>query len=175
MLYNSNHSTSLELGAGGGLVGLAVARGCRTTRPILITDQLPMLSLMQQNIALNSLQDKVKAVILDWGTPISHPIYHHLSAPAASAAGEQYLDVILAADCVYFEPAFPLLLQTMQQLLGPKTVCYFCFKKRRKADWRFIKEMKKKFEVVDATADERDQDRREGIYLYEVRRMGNRD
>jgi protein N-lysine methyltransferase METTL21A len=135
-----------------------------------------MLDLMQQNTALNSLESKVIAEILDWGTQISPAIHCHLSStPAASsAAEEQYPDVILAADCVYFEPAFHLLLQTMHQLLGPKTVCYFCFKKRRKADWRFIKEMKKKFEVVEASYDDQDQDRRESIYLYEVRKMKSR-
>ena len=153
---------------------MAVARGCRTTTPLLITDQSPMLKLMQQNIALNSLATKVEAAVLDWGNPISPAIHHHLSAPAASAAEGHHPDVILAADCVYFEPAFPLLLRTLHQLLGPDTICYFCFKKRRKADWRFIKEMKKKFEVADAVYDDQDQDRRDGIYLYEVRKMGSR-
>lgn len=160
---------SLELGAGGGLVGLALARGCKTNKPIIITDQLPMLSLMQQNIALNSLDTEVIAGVLDWGTSISAAIEKHFSKPTFPL-GEQYPDVVLAADCVYFEPAFPLLLQSMHQLLGPETVCCFCFKKRRKADWRFIKEMKKQFEVADIAYDDRNQDVREGIYLYEVRR-----
>ncbi len=47
---------------------------------------------------------------------------------------------------------------------------YFCFKKRRKADWRCITDMKKQFEVVNASYDDRDQDKRDDIYLYEVRR-----
>lgn len=41
-------------------------------------------------------------------------------------------DVILAADCVYYEPAFPLLVQTLHELAGPSTEILFCFKKRRK-------------------------------------------
>jgi protein N-lysine methyltransferase METTL21A len=162
-------SPSLELGAGGGLVGLAIARRCQLTKPVIITDQLPMLTLMQQNIALNSLETKVIAEVLDWGTPISPSINHHFSPPA-SPVEERYPGVVLAADCVYFEPAFPLLLQSMRQLLGCKTVCYFCFKKRRKADWRFIRDMKKLFEVVDAEYEEQPHDRRDGIYLYQVRR-----
>jgi protein N-lysine methyltransferase METTL21A len=153
-------------------VGLAVARGCQTTKWIIITDQVPMLSLMQQNIALNSLQTKVIAEVLDWGNPISPTIEKHLSSPEPVVGGG-HPDVVLAADCVYFEPAFPLLLQTMHQLLGPNTVCYFCFKKRRKADWRFIKDMKKHFEVRDSRYDDQEKDRREGIYLYEVRRRSN--
>lgn len=128
-----------------------------------------MLSLMQRNIALNSLEDKVTAEVLDWGTPIPPPSDKE-SSSLISMVEERYPDIILAADCVYFEPAFPLLLRTMQQLLGPKTVCYFCFKKRRKADWRFIRDMKKRFEVVDTKYDDQDQDRRDGIHLYEVKR-----
>ena len=61
-------------------------------------------------------------------------------------------DVVLAADCVYFEPAFPLLLETLSALLESEdrpTVCYFCMKKRRKADMRFVKGLRKKFEVVE--------------------------
>lgn len=164
-------SDRLELGAGGGLVGLAVAQGCQTTKPFLITDQQPMLSLMRQNIALNSLEGKVIAEILDWGSEISPSIKKHVPLVARVSEEGHYPDVVLAADCVYFEPAFPLLLETMQQLLGPTTVCYFCFKKRRKADWRFVRDMKKKFKVVDAEYEDQERDRREGIYLYEVRKV----
>ena len=57
---------SLELGAGGGLVGLAVAKGCQLGSPMYITDQLEMEALMQHNIALNGLEGRVKGVILDW-------------------------------------------------------------------------------------------------------------
>jgi Lysine methyltransferase len=41
-------------------------------------------------------------------------------------------DVILAADCVYFEPAFPLLVNTLDILAGKDTEILFCYKKRRK-------------------------------------------
>lgn len=42
-------------------------------------------------------------------------------------------DLILAADCVYFEPAFPLLVQTLDQLAtrGDPEIL-FCYRKRRK-------------------------------------------
>lgn len=56
----------LELGAGGGLVGLAVAIGCNVTHPVVITDQENMFPLMQQNIALNGLEKSVRAEVLDW-------------------------------------------------------------------------------------------------------------
>ncbi|KAK1150348.1 Protein-lysine N-methyltransferase efm6 [Aspergillus melleus] len=127
--------------AGGGLVGLAVARGCNIGKPPLyITDQAPMLPLMETNIKINNLASTVVAGVLNWGEPIPDLIPSH---PA----------VILAADCVYFEPAFPLLISTLVDLLGPGSVCYFCFKRRRRADLRFMKMARKAFEVDIVTDD----------------------
>ena len=75
-------------------------------------------------------------------------------------------DIVLAADCVYFEPSFPLLISTMKQLVGLKTICYFCQKKRRKADMRFMKEVKKNFAVEDCVDDpEWETWRRDGLFL----------
>jgi tRNA1(Val) A37 N6-methylase TrmN6 len=57
---------SLELGAGGGLVGLGVAMGCKVDRPIYITDQENMIDLMRKNIRLNNLESRVKGLVLNW-------------------------------------------------------------------------------------------------------------
>ncbi|KIV78914.1 hypothetical protein PV11_06515 [Exophiala sideris] len=149
----------VEIGAGGGLVGLAVALGCEVNRPIYITDQIPMFALMRKNIALNNLLGRVEAEIYDWGTPPPSKVLGNSS---------QHPDIVLAADCVYFEPAFPLLLQTLEDLVGPSTTCYFCFKKRRKADMRFIRDMTKKFAVEQISYDGRESDQKEGIFLYRV-------
>jgi hypothetical protein len=127
---------------------------------------MPMLPLMQRNITLNDLTRKVTAVVYDWGTPVPETVRHSFKAKDS----QWHPDVILAADCVYFEPAFPLLLQTLSDLLGPETVCYFCFKKRRKADWRFIKQMQKQFYAKPVSYPGSEEDQRENIYLYEVRR-----
>jgi hypothetical protein len=77
-------------------------------------------------------------------------------------------DTILAADCVYFEPAFPLLLQTLGDLLTlcPSATIYFCFKKRRRADMHFLAKAKKTFKVVEIEDDERPVFSREGLFLY---------
>lgn len=56
----------LELGAGGGLVGLAVALACNITAPIYITDQINMLPLMEQNVKLNNLESRVTPLVLNW-------------------------------------------------------------------------------------------------------------
>jgi len=143
----------LELGAGGGLVGLAVAIGCNLIQPLYITDQNSMLALMRRNIALNSLQKAVLAEVLDWGAPIPPTV-------------PKQPDIILAADCVYFEPAFPLLQTTLLELIGPETVCYFCFKKRRRADLQFLKKVRKVLEVREVGDDpDRESYARENIFL----------
>jgi hypothetical protein len=81
---------------------------------------------MKENVALNfpsNLDPPVKVSELDWGTPsASEP--SPLSKP----------DIVLAADCVYFEPAFPLLVETLCHLcpIGEDREVLFCWKKRRK-------------------------------------------
>jgi len=150
------------LGAGGGLVGLAVALACKGSfrSPLLITDQLPMFALMQRNIALNSLTSTVEASIYDWAEIPPHNVPSHP-------------DIVLAADCVYFEPAFPLLQKTLQDLIGDRTVCYFCFKKRRRADIHFIKAIKKTFDVKEVLDDpDKASYSRKNLFLFEIRKRG---
>lgn len=117
---------------------LAVALGCNADfqRPLVITDQQDMVALMQRNITLNNLSSTVEAAKYDWGEPSPRTIPAHP-------------DIILAADCVYFEPAFPFLQKTLLELIGADTICYFCYKKRRRADLQFIKAIKKLFEVKE--------------------------
>lgn len=81
-------------------------------------------------------------------------------------------NLVLAADCVYFEPAFPLLLTTMEELLElcSDAVIYFCFKKRRKADLQFMKKAKKKFAVEEIEDQDRITFSRESLFLYTFKR-----
>ncbi|KAF8458922.1 putative methyltransferase-domain-containing protein [Terfezia claveryi] len=128
----------VELGAGGGLVGLAMASKFRDAgdMKLWITDQKPMMELMKRNTELNELTNKVKVGLLNWGEPI----------PASIARAP--IDIILAADCVYFEPAFPLLEQTLVELVEKDTLVLFCYKKRRRADIRFMKAINKRLNVT---------------------------
>jgi len=133
---------------------LAVAKGCPGfKKPLYITDQDTMLNLMHKNITLNSLDDVIQAVVYNWGEDLPVEV---LAAP----------DIVLAADCVYFEPAFPFLYQTLKDLIGDATICFFCFKKRRRADLTFIKTLKKSFEVRTIEDDpDKDIYGRESIFL----------
>lgn len=110
---------------------------------------------MARNVILNNLSN-VTVSELNWGQPLADD----LPRP----------DLILAADCVYFEPAFPLLVQTLSDLvIDEKTEVLFCYKKRRKADKRFFALLKKKFtwtEVMDNP--NREVYSREQIYLLRL-------
>ena len=79
---------------------------------------------------------------------------------------------ILAADCVYFEPAFPLLLQTLSDIFSacPKAVVYFCFKKRRNADKQFMKNAKKLFDIQEIEDKDKAIWSREQLFMYEFRK-----
>ncbi|KAF2085951.1 hypothetical protein K490DRAFT_67238 [Saccharata proteae CBS 121410] len=156
----------LELGAGGGLVGLAVALGCQGFRePLWITDMEAMDGLMRDNIMLNQLGGRVEAKIYNWGEPAPRELR------GEGGDGQVQVDTVLAADCVYFEPAFPLLLQTLEDVIGEGTTCWFCFKKRRRADLHFVKQLKKKFEVVEVSEDvDREVYKRENLFLYKITR-----
>ncbi|KAK0670557.1 putative methyltransferase-domain-containing protein [Cercophora samala] len=151
-------SRVLELGAGGGIVGLTIAKGCRIDQPLYITDMIDMEPLMQHNIVLNELGDRVRGRILNWGEPLSQEIVDFKP------------DTILAADCVYFEPAFPLLLQTLQDLLTltPTATVFFCFKKRRRADMQFLKSARRAFRVTELEDEDRPIFTREGLFLYAI-------
>lgn len=136
---------------------LAVAMGCRPKHTLHITDQDSMLALMRQNIALNNLEGQVSTSVYNWGEATPSTIPKH---PDIVLAGEntraavtlQSIDA-LTADCVYFEPAFPLLQQTLRDLIGPSTICYFCYKRRRRADQHFMRKVKKEFLVEDVDDD----------------------
>lgn len=146
----------LELGAGGGLVGLAVARGCAVRPPVFMTDQAGMEALMRHNTALNRLDGRVEVRVLNWGDALPRDIVDFRP------------DVILAADCVYLEPTFPLLLRTLQDLLAlsPKATVYFCFKKRRRADMHFLRHARKAFRVTEVPDDDRAVFSRQRLHLF---------
>lgn len=174
----------LELGAGGGLVGLAVALGCGEDTRLLVTDQQEMFGLMDTNIRLNKIESRAKALILNWYVP--HPlmclfaltrkfivIYRGERLPEEVVS--QKPNVILAAECVYFEPAFPLLMQTLRGLfaVNEDAIVYFCFKKRRRADMQFVKMAKKAFLVEELFDEDRAIFQRQALFLFSFRSKPN--
>jgi len=150
--------TILELGSGTGMVGLVAGKlGAK----VWITDQAPLLGIMRKNVEMNHLESCVTAAELNWGAADPPP---DIPRP----------DVILAADCVYFEPAFPLLAKTLADLADQSTEVLFCYKKRRKADKRFFVFLKKYFSWEDVTDDpDRAIYNREAISLLRLHRTSH--
>ena len=153
-----------------------MAIGCPVNSKIYISDQENMKELMEKNIALNGLESRVGALVLNWyfsfGVEEEHTNYFPRGDPLPKEVLDEKPNIILAADCVYFEPAFPLLLATLEELLEvcKEAVIYFCFKKRRRADMQFMKNARKKFLIEEVEDMERDIFSREGLFLYTFKR-----
>ncbi|KAN0064590.1 Protein-lysine N-methyltransferase efm6 [Thecaphora frezii] len=151
--------TVVELGSGTGLVGFLVAKMQSECR-VWVTDQRPMLTLMQENLALNVSDMPGQCFVdeLDWGLPIRDTIPSHP-------------DVLLLADCVYRETAFQPLVDALLMLSTKQTEILFCYQKRRKADKRFFGLLKRHFTFDDIDDDDPKRTeiyRREGTHLYRV-------
>ena len=118
---------------------------------------------MERNISLNRLQSNVTAAELDWCVS---PILKLFSSSLYTALPFQFYpppiarsrplpgnlrppDIVLAADCIYLEAAFPLLVSTLVALVpspperAPEVL--LSYKKRRKADKRFFAMLKAYF------------------------------
>ena len=118
---------------------------------------------------------EIRTAVLDWSLPLPEAVTK-LSAHEAETNGQQRPLTILAADCVYYEPAFPDLLDTLERLLdgegnGEKK-CWFCVKRRRKADRRFIGALAKRFYTKEWDIDDDSGNKEKGVRLWEVRRTG---
>ena len=149
-------------GADGFNLSLALAIGLTSPgvrdTTIHVTDgHPPLLPLLQHNIDLNarglSTSTSVVPHHLSWGQPVSPTI---LAPP----------DVLLVADCCYLESIVPLLMATMEALMGDDTVCYFCYKKRRRADKDIIRKLRKLFDVEEIKGKWVKDD----VFLYEIRK-----
>ncbi|KAG8949974.1 hypothetical protein FRC04_008053 [Tulasnella sp. 424] len=119
----------LELGAGTGLVGIAAAKlGAR----VVVTDQGPFVPIMETNVRLNGVDNEVQALELNWGEPLPPNL-----GP---------VDIILAADCVYFVEAYSLLIQTLCDLgdAYPNAEFLFCYRRRKKSDKRLFPSLLRK-------------------------------
>ncbi|KAG9100431.1 hypothetical protein FS749_015374 [Ceratobasidium sp. UAMH 11750] len=165
--YSSGYSMMATIDqpsvVGTGLVGIVA--GLLGAQEVVITDQEQLMGIMGANVKLNGLQDRVRASVLNWQVRFWG---EELSSDLPDAVA-----LVLAADCVYAEPAFPLLVSTLKDLddkYGAPEIL-FCYKKRRKADKRFFGLLKKYFTWAEVEDDpERDTYSREAITLLQLKR-----
>ncbi len=73
---------------------------------------------------------------------------------------------------MYFEPAFPLLIQTLKDLfeLNSDAIVYLWFKRRRRADMQFVKMAKKAFAVEEIFDEDRPIFQRQRLFLFAFRK-----
>ena len=147
--------TILELGSGTGIVGLSVCTNMDLGKGTLyLTDLEKVLASMRHNVELNGSPANLQIRALSWGDEVSE----ELLSP----------DIVLMADCIYLEALFEPLIDTLLQVIGPATIAYLCYKKRRRADARFFKMLRKHFTYKEDIASIGMSNVKD-IHLYEVR------
>jgi predicted nicotinamide N-methyase len=126
--------TAIELGAGLGLTGLfAAGLGLGS---VILTDLADVCPQLRANAALNpGIAARVTAEPLQWGSADVH-------SPAFAAC-----DVILAADCVYWEELFAPLVDTLTHLTASGAPVLMAHVRRWKRDAKFFKLCQKKLHV----------------------------
>ena len=96
----------LELGAGCGVPGLAVAMAKAPPRHVYVTDLNPQtVDNVKHNIELNNLGDLSSAIRIDWEDKSTWP-----SEP---------LDYVIGSDLIYQSSLVPLLVHVILGLLKP--------------------------------------------------------
>jgi len=99
------NSTVIELGAGCGIPGLALAVSSTSTT-VYLTDFNPKtVENLQHNVDINNLQSSCIATTINWQDPTTYPT--------------ERADFCIGSDLVYQTDMVPLLVQTLQKLLKP--------------------------------------------------------
>jgi predicted nicotinamide N-methyase len=126
------HMPVLELGAGIGLCGMFIAPLLQNTHEVhsIITDLPEAMDGLNENIARNQLEDKVKARVLSWG------VKSELDAVLAEFNG--LTPLVIAADCVYWECLYEPLFSTMKDLIAAGCKIIISHVRRWKKDGKFF-------------------------------------
>ncbi|KAG7392692.1 hypothetical protein PHYPSEUDO_015081 [Phytophthora pseudosyringae] len=143
----------VELGAGVGLVGMALAAlgACVT-----LTDQEYALPLLTKNVAVNFLRGgaykpsviatSVAPVVEEcqWGEPFQ--------SGGSLEAWTKCTDLVVFSDVLYHASAFLLLIETLHQLVSPTTDVFFSFETRNAAiEANFLQQLGKTFDVQEVS------------------------
>lgn len=167
----------LELGTGTGVVGLFLASHVGFNiddglKSLILTDLPCLLSLITENVHNNGLTQELNKNLIQvkpliWGEPYFNVDY----STQSSLSSLNYPSLLLISDCVYLENCFDPLLQTMQELIGPNTLCLMSYKKRWRKEKRFFSRLFKLFNVTKVTDDpDYIEYSRNRMFIYEIKR-----
>ncbi|KAJ3326145.1 hypothetical protein HDV06_000021 [Boothiomyces sp. JEL0866] len=144
----------IELGAGTGLVGIALAAQLPNST-ITITDKQSVVPLLKFNAELSKLSN-IKVELLDWKDP---PLL------------QQY-DMVIMSDVHFWPSLYTPLVNTIDLLSGNDTLVVFSHECRNfDVEQKFYQKLSKKFKFKNV--DEGDQDpvyRSDDIYLFTAKR-----
>ena len=127
-----NDASVLELGAGCGVPGLAVAMAKPHPRHVYVTDLNPQtVDNVKHNIALNNLENLSSAIRIDWEDKSTWP--------------SESLDYVIGSDLIYQSSLVPLLVSVIMDLLKPGgTFFYVAPDTGRDGLDDFVQEMKQR-------------------------------
>ncbi|KAL6944478.1 hypothetical protein ACO0RG_001215 [Hanseniaspora osmophila] len=143
-LHENRYRNIIELGTGTGIVSLLLGElhneGYTNFDNVDATDITALLPLLEENIKHNNMENIIHAKELWWGQAIDKKEFDL-----------NKVDLILAADCVYHECLFEILIETFMNLteVNQDTPILLAYKKRRNADKRFFQKLKKHFICLD--------------------------
>lgn len=141
----------VELGSGTGAVGLAAAA---LGGSVMLTDLEENLNLLKHNVNKNQdLRLNVEAAVLEWGD----------SDMIKDLLARMKIDVVLVADCVYYEESLDSLVRTMSELSGPQTNVLVSYEDRDSEEKirlqkKFSDLMKAEFTCEEVEADQQHPD-----------------
>ncbi|KAF9915027.1 Methyltransferase-like protein 21D [Lobosporangium transversale] len=167
----------LELGAGTGIVGLAVARllsAKGVEARVLLTDKENVVPLLSRNIQRNpSIGIDIQAQTLDWEEDESSS--SSSNAQKIHALIDTNWDMVILSDCIWVPGLYKPLISTINALITPsasKTQLVIAFEKRNFAEeMEFFAMLGKTFRFRDIKPEEQDADyQSEDIYLFVCQR-----
>ncbi|KAI7899092.1 cyclic nucleotide-binding-like protein [Cokeromyces recurvatus] len=121
----------LELGAGTGYVGIALAQQLQKPAQVYITDLEKVVPLIQDNVHIHYYSQQqyntssAAEIIVDrlhWG--------NHQDAQRLLQRAGGHFDLIVVSDCVYFPELFGMLLETLLDVCGSETKIVIGYKTR---------------------------------------------
>lgn len=111
--------TIVELGAGTGVAGLALAKLFSDPQRVVLTEISPgCLQLMRNSIEINGLGERVKQVSMKWGREDAQELLK------TEIGGDSAVDLIIGTDLVYDSSLFIPLCDTIEALFSPHTRCF---------------------------------------------------
>jgi len=120
----------LELGSGTGLIGIVLAL---LGANVIVTDQQPLLKLMNHNILRNEIEKRATAEVLNWGEEDQH-----VNSP---------FDVIVACDVIAncYSETYDKFLKTLASTSNKNTLIIMAYEKRDQRELEFFKKLKVNF------------------------------